>query len=1444
MAKKGKPLDWEAVLAYDVGQFKPNDPESEARLEELLSETTNVYISDKDPKTTVSNLIKLVQICQLQLELKNDDLDDAEEHIKDLENEVSALKQSAGGDSSALGAPDSRALRDDIADLTKRNDALIRDLSRAEESLDSERKAVQQLTMSLREEKTRSMKSEDTIERLTKELHDCRDQLGTQRSRLQSKTIDEDHFRTQIKDKNSEITKYIHEIQALGAHNVKLSNEVEMMAQELEATVIELERNAKEQEEAQNLIMENDKLIDSLQSEREAMKIKLEELSDQLHRRAVKDDRLINQFQGELSRFRSSWEESQQGLVEKESLIDQLKLEIRQLREELADNDAHQLRKQLNEKDEEIQALHQKLEQSYKDFELLSLDWDEIDRVLQQQTVPQKDRPRTPSLQSHHATDLQSKMEGLKQIRTRDLATISKLQEQVEEQERELVDMRARMDIYEQGHYGMREAMREVKTLKLQKNIRDKEIADLTSKVNDLTAQAEDFYEENQQLRARLGTKEKTKIDVSNLKLEKDIELEQTRALNSTLQNEISRLEEERLALKSQLRLQALERGERAVALGLRAEDLEAVEEYAMNLRHGTGAAPAEGKAPIRPVINNEQLEKLAIELERVHVEAYEARQQITSMEDEVARLSRENRSLEDAVKEISETLVKTRNGTRINGHTGADVGSNIEFPLVQNLIYLLEKKIRRELGHGLETLDEASDSIVDMNRTLREELYSTRANLSDVRTKLQQRESDLEQATLDLSYWKERAQCPRQRVLDLPAELGLGTIHDYSAVVEQLIECLLDLKTKDRELDEARQDIAKFEKSYSVLVGKQRLLYRDFHEQREQWRSEAKSLKEKLQGSETEQECLSLKLREMDRLVDSLSKDPESVRADLIEAQRKVSVLSVNEHNLKRRYSAMLEVESILRKESSSLKNEIFRLEKVSRETIMRLYQSKKELQAQAQHLEKELADSVRLSDFLQLQNTMELYKTKTKLLLDKERDWITDRDRRESDSRKVSHQREQIEQLKQKLAETAAKANSLDITVHQIKERSSAGKKELAELMHKIASLEVERDLLKSRAELAEGKCKAIEGARDEMSKRLSTVEALYMDCTEDCLRAKEAEINTRNAFEGGATKEEHEESQRTIRELREKSEHLSRELDQAKEATEMAIRQTTDYAHLHKMDQKEKDIYRATIRELQMCDDDKLVIGKLHHHILALQMSEALAKQRLEAEKDKVIKLESQVLALEKALDEQEKMIYQIRKDERSKCRYLNKCITDFRIKLAGVVLLERHERACESLRSVDHHKRELEQECKSYREVKKDMEDKIIELEMTLSAKGELFETLKHATRMNERIQAWHSKMTRLQISELQKQREIDRLIVERAAASQENAELGSRVAALEEELVGLQVGWMSDWPRCRSRVWVVISWVESISMPVTLGCEMGTLSWSLTDCGASLYSEQA
>ncbi len=105
------------------------------------------------------------------------------------------------------------------------------------------------------------------------------------------------------------------------------------------------------------------------------------------------------------------------------------------------------------------------------------------------------------------------------------------------------------------------------------------------AQINTLTANLGTVLDNNEELRHQLGLPPDAHLDLTDLQRRRKVEQEQLRTVNRLLQEDVERLEDERLALKQKLLTQAMQRGQRAVELGLTAQDLEVAEEQASLLQ-------------------------------------------------------------------------------------------------------------------------------------------------------------------------------------------------------------------------------------------------------------------------------------------------------------------------------------------------------------------------------------------------------------------------------------------------------------------------------------------------------------------------------------------------------------------------------------------------------------------------------------------------------------------------------------------------------------------------------------------------------------------------------------------------------------------------------------------------------------------------------------------
>ncbi|KAJ3333648.1 hypothetical protein HDU76_005628 [Blyttiomyces sp. JEL0837] len=1388
-SRKNGQVDWDRIGKIKLEKLMKDESKIDEELESLYPMLAIAKVRVDDSRATPEALVKLFKVTQLVMELKNMYLEGAEGQIIKLEDSIRSHEErlnSRGLNTSS----ELRALREENLELERRNELLARDLQRAEDNLEKEVKYGHEVSSALSEEKARYSALNETIRHLQNEIKDREVQMVSQRHRLLSKNVEEEEYRVQLKEKNSEINKLLNRIETVEGQNSVLTKENETMGQELESLVNELERKERETDSAHELIAKHDESIDELTEERDMLKIKLEELSDSLHSRAEREEIMVRDLREDLKFYRNQAQEAEAKNIAYRNKIDRLTEEMVAIKTELQTFNEDALRKEIQQRDDLIEDLRDKLQESYRDFELLSLDWDRIDTLVEAKSGGELEGLKS---QAALANRLKEKMKVLKGQHLTDVERMRTVQNQLEEKERELVELRERMDAYEKGVYGLRESIRETKQLKLERNLRDKEIATLTKRINDFEIQVSDLIEENEELRHRIGIPLSTKIDLSNIQSLKTVELAKAKALNLTLQKEVDALEEERLKMKESLRLQALARGERAVAMGLNVEDLTAVEEYAARLRGGdSGAAQTAqgGLRPQRPVLNNAQLEKLTIELERVHVEAAEARERVEKLEADSRRLMDENRALEAVIKEVSVTLIKTRGvggGPAAAGDGVAiprglspnpgDTAPDIKFPVIEKFLKVLEKKKHQDLSRDISGNETVEEHIVEVNQTLREELAAMKIRVQELEAERDIAQRLAESSKKESEAMRLRAAKARGRVLELPAELLLGSVHDYSAGFL------------------TQSSLHRTKHFFSITAGKQRHLYRDFQNFKKEAAEAAERAKKELQEAKQERDAAIFKAEEMDKLANKLAGDPDegSLRKALVDSQRTVTILRVNEAALRRRYLAIADVEAICRKENGKLKMDLLQHDRVARETIGRLRRSKKELSLRCDGLQKSLADSVPICEYNAVRNNLNLFKAKTKLLLEREQEWINNKMQAETDSRDLISARKKIESLEEELAETKEFLKRAEDSIHELSRTKNheALKERLAEAMHNVAKLEVSNEMLMRRAEITESKCRALEGAEDQLKHRLDGVEKMYMEATEENIQLREIEVELRNMYEGGVTREEFEKSQDKLKKFEETVGFLNSEIDKFKDIADIAANQTSDLLHLHSADEKEKAILRVTIQELQMEDDNKLLIGKLHHHILALQMSEATAMRKLDTLKSKCMRMENSLVKAEKAIDERDLAVFQIRTEGRGSLRLLQQTVAELRTRVAGQVLLEKHERTCDMVRRLERRKREIEKTLKAVENKTRALEGAVAETELKIKQQEELIEALHEPSTASERIVSWQGRMAKLQIEHLHMSREIEHLAKDKITAERNLEDQLERVANLEDDMLALQ-----------------------------------------------------
>ena len=503
-----------------------------------------------------------------------------------MDEQIEAMEQQGGRSDVRLEqeANEARARAEEaerrVSLMGQELDVLKGQLDRAKEEVREEKRKVDEATRASRQ-------AEDDVKELS-------EQLAAERQKQSSRQREDATSQQRAQQRNQEVARYQKENKLLAEENERLNGKIESLMAECvnySEMIVTMDdaaqawrgREADVEAAAEDLRRERDKLAAQLETTR----MDLDERTQ-----------LLQVFEEKFAEEHSKWESERQRLAS----------EIRSLRTSggLADargaisavspaaplvsprrreamKQAHATARNAPHPDdpryvEELEAEVAEL----RDLRVLLLEaYDQLEKDVGREVDIALKR------QARHHANLEAKVNVQEEALQQEQKRFKALDRALSEAQEELAESHKRMQSYEAGVYGLSEAMRDLKQLRLQVRAADQQVRDAVETSNDLGRRVEDLMEETRFLRQKAGIPEDADIDLGDFKLRSKVEAAQLRALNAQLEREVQELEEDRRRLRNELRYRAKWQGEHAARLGLSARQLAMLEEYADALRFG-----------------------------------------------------------------------------------------------------------------------------------------------------------------------------------------------------------------------------------------------------------------------------------------------------------------------------------------------------------------------------------------------------------------------------------------------------------------------------------------------------------------------------------------------------------------------------------------------------------------------------------------------------------------------------------------------------------------------------------------------------------------------------------------------------------------------------------------------------------------------------------------
>ncbi|KAK3738058.1 hypothetical protein QZH41_012933 [Actinostola sp. cb2023] len=1263
----------------------------------------------------------------------------------------------------------------EIQRLSNKNRIMEQDLNDKDQALFEEKNKADKLSNRVEE-----------VERETRNLKRERETLALRR--------EGDSAKTTVAKKNKELSEYLDEIKILQEENETLGDQLINVKKELEESAMEMNKMTDEYTKLKTILQQSDLILNEMRRERDALRSQVQDLRVQVSSKSDADDQIMMAVNLKVEEWKHIMASKDVEIAQHRAVIAELKQRITGLELDSDKTSLVMLQQVLMEKEEHIQMLKQEVEKATVEMRGVA---DQVEEVK-----AQSEKGIPSAFQQKKIAELGSTLRREQLMSAQERGHLMKAEEAARQKDKQLNDLMTRMMQYEKGEYGLSEAVQEIKDIKAQIRIRDQNVENLTSQVNKLNLLGNDLEMENEEFRERLGLDPRDKLDIEDIRQKKKVKAEQASAMNRVLVKEIERLEDERLKLKKQLRKQALHRGARAVELGITAEDLADVEDEPGHFVFRKKVIEDSDTEEART--RNKRLQN---DIENSEKESEKVKSDLKKIEVENDELKDENKQLEIGLREILAQLRENSQQAAVpvdQEQESTPQAVSIQVPALEKLMAMIES--RNAVGQYDTNLQLKAqiEQLTGGNAELRHELQNARNETSKSLIQVEHRQaksvcqpvsvsasvpcasqSVCQSVSVSASQYVSQSIEQLQEENKVLKEIGEGVVKlqplllpegmtpSSSEIIgslnEHLIQTLQELSLKEEMIVKMEKDLENYKRKFSVITHQQGILYSDYTEEKKKWEEDIKTKTDEKKAVELAREQDIARLKEFERLLDTLSQDPNKQMKRLSELTRKITVLRVNEKSLSRRYTAMQEVETALRKESKKLNNEIVEMETAVAERLGYLQRHKEMATYKIHALQQALDDSVsskelenankqyneltaKYRDLLQRENTLV---SRTVLVENLETDVKALQEREAELKKDMTSLKERNHSLEQMLNELLAKDGK------SVGDSSPARQEEINRISRKLATLEMKELNERERAEHSTRKYEQLKKVFDELEIRNADLEHKFSEIGMLNLEAQRIERHLREELEGAVTKNMHQSVVKRLQSSEETESKLKVEVSRLKEVAEVAAHQTEAVRGNQESQDKELMALRKQLYDVQMESDDKTIIGKLHHHIVALQVSEGMAVRKLESAIQKVSKLEAQILRLEQKIDEKDQTLYHTKMENRNKEKFLKRTIQELRRQYSGSLPLMKQERFANTMRSLQEDKLKLEQEVNQAKARRESAEDKLAELQLKQSSLEELIATLKDhkgAVKVTE----WHSKLNEIRLQDLKLNRTLDRV----------------------------------------------------------------------------------
>uniref|UniRef100_A0A3B4D931 Centrosomal protein 290 n=1 Tax=Pygocentrus nattereri TaxID=42514 RepID=A0A3B4D931_PYGNA len=1271
--------------------------------------------------------------------------------------DVQMAQRSAGG-------RDTRFLRDEIRQLESHLERKEKELVQLEKEMSKERKTNEELSHRAEEAEDENRKLKRENEQLHQDVEFYRKELE-QKDSLQTR---EESTETQrrLNKANQQLYQCMEDLQHAEDMAAHLKSENEHLQKHLEESVKEMEKMTDEYNKMKVVVQQTDGIMDQLRKERDQAKLQVRELTEQIQARAEEDDPVMAAVSAKVEEWKSVLSGKDAEIVEYQQMIRDLRERLRSAHMDSDKSNIIALQQAVQERDHQIKLLSERVEQYTGEMERNALLIEELKKPLK------KEKGLGSTLQQRTIEELNTRLQAAERRAQQAERATHLAEADARDKDKELSESLSRIRFYESGTDGLEAAIAEIKEVKTQVRIRDREIEGMTKEINQLELKINDLLDENEELRERLGLNPKEEVDLTEFRRSKVLKQRQYRAENQVLLKEVLRLKLFNRHIHAELYTERL-----FLFIGITVINSSLLEDDA---EEGPSRSIRE-----RPGFTDEEI-KRKVSVSAMSLKACES----SHFSPVLNEMLKENKQLEQSMKEILQAIQEAQ--------SKAPAQASLRIPSLERLVSVLEMKYSEGKADVSAHLRAQVDQLTGRNEELRQEMKAAREETASSLTQLMKANDQIARMEGEIEAVRLSAGTAVPcKTLSLPEEMAPTSMQSINSLNEYIVQLLQEIKNKEDSSKQLGLALEEYKRKFAIIRHQQGLLYKEYQSEKESWQKERDSFAEVKARMEEQKEVDAVKIKAYNNWLETLEKDPVEIRRQVSEAARKMTVLRVNEKSLTRCYTTLLEQEQHLKKENNKLKDDFVQMEVAVTERIGYLQRFKEMAAFRMAALQKALDDSVPSSELVRANKQYNDLTNKYRDLLQKDNHLVQRNTSLEHLENENVSLREHINYINKELEITKEKLHSLEQAWEHISDsdgQSSMDKaakalanSEIVSVSKRITTLEMKELNERQRAEHAQKMYEHLRNSLKQVEERNFELEAKFAEMAKQNMEAQRIERELRDELANSVSKEVSDADRQRIAELEKSEAQLRTEASKLREVSDVAKMQVSALEARQQCREKEVKSLRRQVLDYQAQSDEKALIAKLHQHIVALQLSETAAISKLEASTANLQKLEAQKMRAEQQLDAQQQALWHVRQEGRQRARHLRHALQALRTQFSGALPLAQQEKFSNTMLQLQEDRLKARKEMHMAQEERRTAEGRAQELELRLKGLEELMATLKDV-KGAQKVSEWHKKLEEARLQELRKNRELGALKEEIRYLKNMAAEQEHTISSLEEELV--------------------------------------------------------